>query len=134
MEQTRLPFAEDEVLHLVDVAVNAAGGPKEVGSRIKPDMDPEEAGKWINRCTNPRHKDQLMATYYIRTLLGARYRNNHDAINELLRFCGYIPNAIPQTTEAQEASLMQQILDAQAKINDTVEKMAEVRRRERGEW
>lgn len=134
MEQTRLPFTEDEVLHLVDVAVNSAGGPKEVGSRFKPDTDPEEAGKWINRCTNPRHKDQLAATYYIRTLLGARYRNNHTAMNELLRFCGYVPNATPLSTDDIKHSFQVDIQDLHRKVNETFEKMDALMKREKGEF
>ena len=134
MEQTRLPFTEDEVLHIVDVAINAAGGPKEVGHRFKPDTDPEEAGKWINRCTNPRHKDQLPAAYYIRTLLGARYRNNHEAINELLRFCGYVPNATPLSTEDIKQSFFCDISKLHQQVNETFEKMGALMKREKGEF
>lgn len=134
MEQTRLPFTEDEILQLVEHGVICAGGPKEVGHRLKPKTDPEEAGKWINRCTNPKHKDKLDATHYIRTLLGARFKGNHSAMNELLDFCGYVPNATPQAIESQEANLMQQVLEAQAKINSTFDKLADMRRREKGEW
>lgn len=134
MEQTRLPFTEDEIYQLLDSAVISAGGPKEVGSHLKPDIDPEEAGKWVNRCTNPKHKDSYAAAHYIRTLIGARARGNHTAINDLLAFIGYVPNATPVSAEAKEAAIMEMVLDNQRKINEAFEKLADVRRREKGEW
>ena len=134
MEQTRLPFKEDEVLHLVDVAVESAGGTKEVGSRFKPEMGPIDAGKWIKRCVNPGHKDQLYARHYIRTLLGARYRNNHDAMNALLKFCGYVPNATPQSSDDIKHSFHVDIQAFHRMVNETFEKMDQLTKREKGEF
>lgn len=134
MEQKRLPFSEDEVLHLVDVAVQSAGTPKDVGHKFKPDMDPEDAGKWIKRCVNPSHKDQLYATHYIRILMGARYKGNHEAMNALLAFCGYVPNATPQSAENVKQACLAEVMAAQQKINETFERMDAFMKRERGEW
>lgn len=134
MEQKRLPFSEDEIATLIEHAVIAAGGPKEVGHHLKPDFDPEEAGKWVNRCTNPKHKDKLGENGYIRTLVGARYKGNHDAMNALLAYCGYVPNATPQSMENVKQACISEVRAAQEKINETYERMEALMKRERGEW
>lgn len=134
MEQKRLPFNEDDIATLIEHAVIAAGGSKEVGHRLKPGQDPEETGKWVARCTNPKHKDKFDAQSLIRILVGARYRGNHDAMNELLAFCGYVPNATPQSAENVKQACLAEVMAAQQKINETFERMDAFMKRERGEW
>lgn len=133
MDQKSFKFSEFTPIDIVEIAVNSAGGPKEVGARLK-GGDPEEAGKWIKRCINPSHKDKLGAFEFIRTLVGARYKNNHDAMNALLAHCGYQPNATPVSIECFERATAIEIEDHEAKINQRVEKMRQRYRLEMGEW
>lgn len=41
------------------LAVESIGTPKTVGSRMRPEMQPQDAGKWLTRCLSDEHKQRL---------------------------------------------------------------------------
>src|SRR3546814_4426139 len=43
----------------LQAAIDAAGGNKIVGAKLRPEMNPIEAGKWLARCLDPAHKQRL---------------------------------------------------------------------------
>src|SRR3546814_12844847 len=43
----------------LQAAIDAAGGNKIVGAKLRPEMNPIEAGKWLARCLDPAHQQRL---------------------------------------------------------------------------
>src|SRR3546814_18676221 len=43
----------------LQAAIDAAGGNKIVGAKLRPEMNPIEAGKWRARCLDPAPKQRL---------------------------------------------------------------------------
>lgn len=41
------------------ISVDALGGLQEVGSLLRPEMDPIAAGQWLSHCLNPAKRDKL---------------------------------------------------------------------------
>lgn len=101
MNQTPLFFEwpEDAFAHLVTVL----GGAKAVGARMRPDLSPDAAGRWLKNALNADRREQLHPSQVVWLLKAAREAGVHDAMNWLAAECGYThPEPISPPDEMAE--------------------------------
>lgn len=81
-------FHEDIWQALRD-CVSAMGGTKDVGYRMRPELGPEKAGRWLLDCLNPERNDKLSIEQFLFLLLEARRAGCDIAMHYLARHTGY---------------------------------------------
>lgn len=91
-------FVEDIWQALTD-CVRAMGGAKVVGSRLRPEVDPQDAGKWLLDCLNPSRKEKLCVEQVMWLLRESRVANCHVAMNFIASSSGY---TAPQPTDPED--------------------------------
>lgn len=109
MNQPQL-FHEDIWQALTD-CVRALGGAKVLGHRMRPQLDPQDAGRWLLDCLNPARKDKLDLEQIIFILTEARDVGCHAGLAYLCQVTGYAP-PLPVEPEDEQASLMREFIEA----------------------
>lgn len=100
------------------------GGFKVVGVALRPEMLPDEAGRWLNDTLNPGKRDQL----HIRQLALLRARGREKGIDTLATFemrqAGYA-DPQPLVVEDEKAKLLREVVRTGERMEQM---MAELRR------
>lgn len=91
-------FHEDIWQALRD-CVSALGGSKKLGTKLRPEMEADKAGRWLLDCLNPDKADKLSVEQLILVLREARKANCHVAAHFIARETGY---AEPQPIEPDD--------------------------------
>jgi hypothetical protein len=113
-------FSEDFNDALRD-AIRALGGPKEVGTRLRPEMAADAAGGWLKDCLNPTRRERLNPEQVLWILRESRKAGCHSAMNYLCDEAGYVrPSPLEPQDEA--AQLMRQYIDAVAMLKKLTDK------------
>lgn len=75
------------------------GGLKKVGAQLRPDMDADDAGRWLAACLNTKKRELLHPIHYV--MLWRIFRNTRvlDAINWLHFDAGLLPVDLIQVEE-----------------------------------
>lgn len=92
-------FVEDIWQALTD-CVRALGGAKQVGAKLRPEMDPQDAGRWLLDCLNPTRKDKLCIDQMLWLLRESRKVGCHVGMSFIASDAGYAP---PQPVEPEDA-------------------------------
>lgn len=83
--------------------VAALGGPKAVGGRIRPDMKPDHAARWLNDCLNPDRRENFSPDQLLLILRLGREAGVHTGMDFLAEDCGYRrPQPVDPTDAADE--------------------------------
>lgn len=119
---------ERECLRL---AVDAAGGDKPVGAKLKPEHDPQDAGRWLGHCLAPADAErrERLSIEQIRLIFRmARTAGDHRGFEAFAELCGYRVTAA--VTEAEELADMARRAEkaAQESRELTLEVMERMRR------
>jgi hypothetical protein len=103
-------FHEDVWQALTD-CVRALGGAKKVGHKLRPELSPEKAGRWLLDCLNPAEREKLCIEQLLLILAEARDAGCHAGMTFIARQCGY---AEPQPVEPEDErdSLMRDFIAA----------------------
>src|SRR3546814_14922383 len=73
----------------LQAAIDAAGGNKIVGAKLRPEMNPIEAGKWLARCLDPAYKKRLnYAQERLVSALACR-EGEHEGFSDYAARIGY---------------------------------------------
>ena len=91
-------FHEDIWQALTD-CVRALGGAKVVGHKMRPEMGPQDAGKWLLDCLNPARKDKLCLEQVLWLLRESRAIGCHAGMAYIAKDAGY---AEPQPIEPED--------------------------------
>lgn len=86
---------EDALRHVVQ----SIGGPKVVGAKIRPEMEPEKAGRWLADCLNDARREHLTPQQSMLILRMGREAGMHAAMTYMSRQCGY---SDPQPVEPDD--------------------------------
>lgn len=87
-------FAQaDEVYDALRRLVDALGGAKEVGHRLRPDRDWQFARNWLLNCLNPEHAQELHPTQVVTLLRWASEAGYHDCKHWIDAATDYAPSA-----------------------------------------
>lgn len=106
--QSDLCFTIEDALKSV---IRALGGAKSVGHRLRPDLDPDAAGRWLLDCINPDRNEKLSLSQFMALLRWGHDAGVHDAMDFIARDSGYSePQPITPEDEADE--LMREFIAA----------------------
>lgn len=120
MNQSPLFFEspEEAFAHVVSML----GGAKVVGAKMRPDMAPDAAGRWLKDALNDSRREQLHPTQVIWLLKAAHEAGIHDAMGWIASECGYTrPEPISPPDEMAE--LQRQFITASKNMQRMTERM-----------
>ncbi len=113
MPQQRLILdPHDMLLELV----RALGGPKEVGSWLRPELPVEQAAQWVRDCVNAQRREKFDPAHVFAMLKRARQAGYHDAMAYLAGECGYRVEAVEP--EDERARLQREFVDAVGRLEE----------------
>lgn len=114
-------FHEDIWQALRD-CVSALGGAKIVGDKLRPELGPEKAARWLLDCLNPDKADKLCVEQLLLILADARRVNCHLGAAFIARATGY---ADPQPLEPEDerAALQREFIASQKHMAALVQRM-----------
>lgn len=118
-------FHEDIWQALTD-CVRALGGAKVVGSRMRPEMSPPDAGRWLLDCLNPARKDKLCIEQMMLILRDSRAIGCHAGIAFIAKDAGYAePTPLePEDEYAQLQRVFSESVKAQSGLVARMETLA----------
>lgn len=106
-------------------AIAAMGGTKTVGARMRPEMSPDHAGRWLADCLNGDRREHISPERLVWLLREARSHGVHVAMSWLAGECGYA--ATPVEPEDERQQLQREYIEAarsMAKIADRIERIS----------
>lgn len=121
--QSDLCFTFEDALKSV---VKSCGGAKAVGHKLRPDMDPDAAGRWLLSCLESERAEKLSLGQLALILRMGHDAGCHDGMDFLTRDCGYA-EAQPITPEDEQSELMREYIASvklQAKTAERLERIA----------
>lgn len=104
-------------------AVDAAGGPKRVGSLLFPTKDAIAAARYLSDCLNPQRNEKLDAPHLLTILRLARDAGHHEAKHWLDRQSGYAPTP-PVEVDDERAELARVLRTASETMRDALAALA----------
>lgn len=103
------PLFNESLLEALTDVVKGCGGPKAMGSVMRPELSAELAGKWVSNCLNHDHPQKFDPEQVLFVLREGRKNNIHCAMNYLLRECGYA-DAQPIEPDDEKARLQREFV------------------------
>ena len=120
MSQPQL-WTEDINDALRDV-VRALGGPKSAGSKLRPEIPADDAGKWLKDCLNPERRERLTPEQVLWLIREGRKVGCHSAINFIADDAGY-SRPSPVEPQDQLAELQKQFIESTRQQKSIAERM-----------
>ena len=103
----------------------ALGGTKAVGSRMRPELSPDHAGRWLSDCLNADRREKLDPDQVMWLLKEARQVGSHGLMTYMTREAGYTaPQPVDPLDEVAE--LQRQYIEAaraMAKMAERIERV-----------
>lgn len=90
--------------------VAALGGSKAVGARMRPELSPDNAGRWLADSLNHDRREHLTPEQMLWLLSEGRKAGIHAAMEYLAHECGYAASAIEP--EDERAELQREYIEA----------------------
>lgn len=100
--QSDLCFSLEDSLKSV---VRALGGAKSTGHKLRPDLDPDAAGRWLLSCLESERAEKLSLGQLMLLLRWGHDAGCHAGIDYIARDCGYAEPS-PITPEDEQDELM----------------------------
>jgi len=117
--EAQIPMFVDDLNEAIRATINALGGMKEVGSKLKIELDPVDAGKWLANCVNTAKRDRLNPDQLAYIRRKARAAGCHILAAFEAQDAGYAP---PQPIAPEdEAAQLQREFIASVKALETIQ-------------
>jgi hypothetical protein len=120
MEQPQL-FVTDIYDALGDV-VRALGGPKKVGTKLRPEKEADEAATWVKDCLNRKRRERFDPEQVLWLLREARLAGYHGAMNYICAFASY-DDPVPTSPETEAAKARRQITEATQLLKASLDRL-----------
>lgn len=104
-------------------AVQALGGMKAVGAKMRPEKGVDAAGRWLNDALNPNREEKLDPDQVLWLLREGRAAGCHAAMNYLAREAGYA-DPIPVEPEDERARAQRDFETAVKALGAVTERLA----------
>lgn len=105
-----IPVFVDDINDAIRATVNAMGGPKVVGSELRPEMSVVDAGRWLSDCMNPDKREKLGPEQVAFIRRRAREKGVHVLAAFEMREAGYAP-PVAIEPEDERAALQRQVVE-----------------------
>lgn len=109
MDQTSL--FHESLEEALDEVVKALGGAKVVAARMRQDLSPDAAGRWLRDCLNDTRREHLTPGHVMWLLRAGRDAGVHAAIRYICREAGY-SEPVAVEPEDERAELQRQYIEA----------------------
>lgn len=106
--QSDLCFTIEDSLKAI---IRALNGAKAVGHKLRPDLDPDAAGRWLLDCVNPDQAEKLSLGQLLLILRWGHDVGAHDGMDFIARDAGYT-EPTPITPEDEQEELMREFIAA----------------------
>jgi hypothetical protein len=119
------PLFLESINDALKAAVAGMGGTKVVGARMRPEMSPDHAGRWLADCLNGDRREHLSPERVVWLLREARAVGVHHAMGYIAQECGY--NYIPVEPADERAELQRQYIEAakaMARMAERIERVS----------
>jgi hypothetical protein len=90
-------------------AIDALGGLQSVGHMLRPELEPDAAGRWLSHCLQPRKRDKLSIAQILLIFREANSKGEHEGFEAWSRGCGYRAGQ-PITPESELAELQKRAM------------------------
>lgn len=124
MDQPRLIY--DDFNDALSDLVRTLGGPKAVGSKMRPELPMEQAANWVRDCLNPQRREQFHPGHVLLLLRQGKEANFHGAKHFVDDDTGYSRTA-PLDPADELAVLQRAFIDSvqmQRQIADRIEHLS----------
>lgn len=102
--------------------VAALGGAKVVGARMRPDLSPDAAGRWLRDCLNDGRREHLTPGHVMWLLREGREAGVHAAVRFICREAGYSEPS-PVEAEDERARLQREYIEAAKSMSRLAERI-----------
>lgn len=89
MDMQQIPLLIEDADDALRECARALGGLKSVGALLRPDMEPDAAGRWLADSLNPSRRERLDWRQALVILREARKVGYHAGMHFIARDCGY---------------------------------------------
>lgn len=110
-DEHTVPMFFDDLEDALREVVRHAGGPKCVGAKLWPEVDPDKAARRLMDCLNDTRREILSPAQAMLLLRIGRQVGCHAAMNYLARECGYADPS-PIEPEDEVARLQREFVEA----------------------
>jgi len=127
-DQHTQPMFFDDIEDALREVVRHVGKPKDIGTRLWPEIDPDKAGRRLMDCLNESRREVLSPAQVMLLLRIGREVGCHSAINFIARECGY---ADPTPTEPEDeiARLQREFVEATKALGQMADRIGQIQAR-----
>jgi len=120
MNQEPLFFDDwrDAMRHVISVL----GGAKVVGARMRPDMKPDHAARWVMDCLNSDRRENFSPDQLLQLLRLARDAGVHAGMAFIADECGYRKPEPLDPTDAADA-LRREFIDSTKRLSELAKRI-----------
>lgn len=112
----------ESIIDAIREVVQALGGAKVVGARMRPDLPPDHAGRWLADCLSHERREKLSPDQVLWMGREGRHMGCHAIARYLMSDWGY---AEPQPVEPEDerARLQREYIDAARAMSRMAERI-----------
>ena len=132
-EQQQLSFSDPDFLDALDSLIERLGGRKVVGSKLRPNKDPDDSAKWVSNCLDKGKRDKFDISDVLRLLRAGQSIGFHEAKHYLDKITGY-HDSQPKSVADEKEDLMRVIVNNQELLKQAYMQLGALADRERGGW
>lgn len=112
----------ESIIDAIREVVQALGGAKVVGARMRPDLPPDHAGRWLADCLSHERREKLSPDQVLWLAREGRRVECHALMHYLARECGY-SDPVPVQPEDERARLQREYIEAARHLSSTAERI-----------
>lgn len=113
----------ESIIDALREVVQALGGYKTVGAKMRPEKTADEAGRWLADCLNSDRREHFDPEQVVWLLRAGRAAGVHGAANYLMRESGYA-DPTPVEPEDERARLQREFTMAVSALPVLVDRLA----------
>lgn len=102
----------ESILDAARECVQALGGTKAVGARMRPDIPPDQAGRWLSDCLNDARREHLSPDQVAWLAREGRAVNCHAILLFMCAQAGYAPPVPVEPDDERDALMREYVASA----------------------
>lgn len=98
----QLELIHESVNDALAFLVQALGGAKQVGAKLRPELPVDQAATWVRDCINPTRRERFTPEHVVWLLRAGRQAGVHSAMHYLAAETGYAAQPIEPEDERDQ--------------------------------